>query len=83
MVTFASNGAEHRTSLHYTVFSRFISLWEPLGDFNTILEARLQRFIEVWRNKVEGDGFALSSFWFVNLHIDFAKFNLSTTRTTE
>ena len=31
-----------------------------------ILEARLQRFIEVWRNKVEGlteHGFALSSFW--------------------
>ena len=53
-MTFASNGAEHRTSLRYTVYSRFISLRGKHGDFNTILKARLQRFIEVWRNKVEG-----------------------------
>ena len=37
----------------HSLFYRFISSRGTHGDFNTILEARLQRFIEVWRNKVE------------------------------
>ena len=52
-MTFASNGAEHKTSSVALVYSRFISSRGIHRDFNKILEARLQRFIEVWRNKVE------------------------------
>ena len=87
-MTSASNGAEHRASLRYTVYSRFISSWGPHGDFNTILEARLQRFIEIWRKQ----SWRMNRRWlcyiffldvFVDLHIDFGKFNLSTTCTTQ